>query len=607
MKLFRAIVLVLICAGTVVSTQAIPLLGGAQTKQGAAPTSSSPPAPSPAPEPSDPLGRRTPRGTVLGFLQSAQVGNYKGAADYLQMTKSSRATDGEQLAEQLHKLMDRDFVGNVGKISEQPEGSVQAGIPSDQERIGTFEVNGEQHEVRLVRVQDPQAGMIWLFSREILQKVPALYGDIQESSLESKLPKSLVENRVFTMPLWRWIAFLISLAFSVALAWGTVQLFQLSRRFAIRLRKREPDQHFGTIFVQPFVLLIATVINAICVRAIGFSLLGRHYYSYLFKLAFVFGFTWLASRAINWFSLKMHERAARGRPGASSLILLAQRVLKVLVVTAGFVAALSSLGVDTTAALAGLGIGGIALGLGAQKTLENVFGGISVLADKVIKVGDVCQFGDRTGSVEDVSLRSTRIRTVERTELSIPNGALATMNVENLSRRDKILFKTNFALRHETTPDQLRCVLVGIRQMLYQHPRVETDSARVRFIELSQSSLLLELFCYIVTVDFAEYLAIREDLLLRVMDIVQGAGSGFAYPSQTLYLSKDAGLDRQRSEAAEHAVEEWRETNQLPFPDFPPEEIRAMRNTLEYPPKGSATSPPPKTAPAIRDGGVRRS
>ena len=578
----------------------------AKPASAAASEGTAPPAGPPAPEPMDPLGRRTPRGSVLGFLQYAQVGNYTAAADYLQMTKNSRAADGERLASQLHKLLDRDFVGNVGRISDQQEGSIQAGVPPDQERIGTFEVNGEQTEVRLVRVQDPQAGMIWLFSKELLAKVPELYDSIQQSKIESRLPKSLVDSGILAVPLWRLIVFLLVIPLSGAIAWGLVRLFQLLRLFILHLRKREPEARFGKLFVHPIILLLATAIDAIFVRMIGLSLLARHYYSYLVKLALIVAFTWLTLRIINWVSSKLHERPAAQMRAGSSLILLGERVLKVLVVIVGAVAALSSLGVNTSTALAGLGIGGIALGLGAQKTLENVFGGVSVLADKVIRVGDTCQFGDRVGNVEDVSLRSTRIRTVERTELSIPNGALATMNVENLSRRDKILFKSNIGLRYETSPDQLRCVLVGIRQMLYQHPRVETDSARIRFLSLGDTALTLELFCYLVTIDFNEYLAIREDLLLRIMDIVHAAGTAFAFPSRTLYFSKDHGLDRERVEAAEHTVEEWRESNQLPFPDFPPDEIRAMRNTLEYPPKGAATASPPTPPPVVRDSRSRR-
>src|ERR1039457_7078217 len=127
---------------------------------------------------------------------------------------------------------------------------------------------------------------------------------------------------------------------------------------------------------------------------------------------------------------------------------MAACALKTLVVVAGLLAMLAILWFTLTIVLAGVGIGGIAISFAAQKTLENLFGGISVLADEVIRVGDYCRFGDRTGTVEDISLRSTRVRTDARTELSIPNGALATMSIENYTRRDKILFNPALAIRY---------------------------------------------------------------------------------------------------------------------------------------------------------------
>jgi MscS family membrane protein len=203
-------------------------------------------------------------------------------------------------------------------------------------------------------------------------------------------------------------------------------------------------------------------------------------------------------------------------------------------------------------------------------------------------VGDFCRFGDREGTVEDISLRSTRIRTPDRTELSIPNGSLAIMNVENLSRRDKILFKANLGLRSETSADQLRYVLAQVRRLLYEHPKVETEGARIRFIAIDPNSFTLEIFCYVLTRNAAEFLAIREDLLLRIMDIVKNSGTRFALPSQTLYMGRDPGLDQEKTATIAHEVEQWRENSELPFPDFAPADISEMTNSLPYPQRDSA-------------------
>jgi len=230
-----------------------------------------------------------------------------------------------------------------------------------------------------------------------------------------------------------------------------------------------------------------------------------------------------------------------------------QRILKVLVVIVAVLVMVSILGFDMTTAVAGLGIGSIAIAFAAQKTLENLFGGISIIGDQVIRVGEICRIGDKIGTVEDISLRSIRIRTLDRTELSVPNGQLANMNVENLSRSNNSLFRAKIGLRHDTSPDQLRSLLKEMPALLRRHPKVNPEVARVRFVGFGESSLDVEIHCHILTGDLDEFLAIREDLLLRIMDLVAGAGAGFAIPSRTLYVTQDQDLDYQRAATVENA------------------------------------------------------
>jgi MscS family membrane protein len=208
------------------------------------------------------------------------------------------------------------------------------------------------------------------------------------------------------------------------------------------------------------------------------------------------------------------------------------------------------LGFNMSTALAGVGIGTLAVGFGAQQTIANLFGGVSVLGDEVIRVGDVCKFGDRTGTVEDIGLRSTRVRTEERTLLAIPNGTVATINVENLSRRDKILFKTVLGLHTDTSADHVRGVVAEIRGVLAGHGKIEKDTTRVRLVELTASSINVELLCYVLTRDFNEFAEVREELLLRIMKFVEDSGTNLASASQTLYLGGDPGAKKEQIEAA---------------------------------------------------------
>ena len=546
----------------------------------------------PATAAADALGRETPSGTVFGFLQAAQAGNYRAAADYLQMSAARRQAQGPELARKLKVLMDRAFVGNMRRISTRPEGSPDSG-DMDTQTIGAF-VNAEGDvPVLLVRVTDPNAGKIWLFSYETLSKVPALYDNLQAHQIETKLPQPL-RNLLLGMPLWQWLALLVAVPIAAALGWAVVLILAIPRRIWLKYKNR-PNLHFFGRVSAPLLLFFGAIAHRVLASYLGIPLLPRVYYYRTTGVAIVIGFFWFLLRAtgITMQRLRAHAIGA-GRTGTGSLMVLGERVLKVVIVAAGVLALLGTFGFNLTTVLAGLGIGGLAIAFAAQKTLENLFGGVSVLADEVIRVGDTCRFGDRVGTIEDISLRSTRIRTTERTELSIPNGALAAMNVENLTRRDKILFNPTLGVRYETSADQLRYLLAEVRRMLYEHPKVESDSARIRFANFDNSALSLEIFSYVLTPDFAEFAAIREDLLLRIMEIVRKSGSDFAFPSRTIYMSRDAGLDKEKVGVAEQQVQHWRDERQLPFPDFAPADKSAFRGSIAYPEPESAVGGNPR-------------
>jgi MscS family membrane protein len=225
------------------------------------------------------------------------------------------------------------------------------------------------------------------------------------------------------------------------------------------------------------------------------------------------------------------------------------RMTKVGIATAALLSILYLAGVNLSAALAGLGIGGIAVALAAQKTIENLFGGLSILTDRVIRVGDLCRVGETSGVVEDIGLRSTRIRTFERGLICVPNGSLATANVENLSARDKMRVFCKIGLRYETSRAQLELVLAQIGTMLRNHPRVESASAWIRLAKLADSALELEMQAYVLTRNFDDFTAVRETLLLRVLDIVGDCGTALAYPSQTVYFAGDAERAEMKTQA----------------------------------------------------------
>jgi MscS family membrane protein len=536
----------------------------------------------------DALGRETPNGTLFGFLQAVQAENYTTAAQYLQMSTARRAALGEEIATELKAVLDTAFVGSLRAISTNPEGSAQPGLPPDHERVGTLSVDDSEVDVILVRVTDPSAGKIWLFSANTLSRIPDLYEQVEAHQVESHVPKVLVRWHFLGMSVWLWLALLVAIPIAAVLGWILIEIVVFPLMWWRGVRK-QPQLADWRKVSGPVWLVLGVMIHRVLASYLGMPLLHRHYYFITARVVFLIGLGWLTLRMFSRGMDRLRERAiARGSTGTGSLVLLGQRVAKAIIVIAAALAVMGVLGFNLTTALAGLGIGGLAIGFGAQKTIENLFGGISLLGDEVIRVGDTCNFNGRVGTVEDISLRSTRIRTVERTELSIPNGALATMNVENLSRRDKFLFNPNLGLRPETTTDQLRYVLSEARRLLYQHPKVETLSARIRLAGLEQGWPVLEVFTYLLTRDAAEFTALREDILLRLMSIVDDAGTGFTFPSQNVYLGRNAGINNAKAEQAEAKVREWRDQKQLPFPDFAPTEISEIRDSLPYPAPESA-------------------
>ncbi len=499
-------------------------------------------------EPADALGRSTPHGTLLGFLHAAQSGKYKEAAQYLQLSRKERDNEGEDLAHELHELMDQVFVGRVGAVSDNPEGSPQAGIAHDRERIGIFRINDHETNVDLVRVSDPETGdSVWLYSSGTLAAVPELISQIEESRIESELPRFLVADRIYNTPLWRWIAFVLLIPVAILLSSGVVGLLRGGLRIWLRWRPHPVLQDFRESLKGPAKLILTVVFHWIGITFLGLPLLFRDYYRRFAGIALAAGLAWLIVRLINrWAERARVNALADSGYRSGSIILLGQRILTVVVVIIAVLTMLSIFGFDMTAAIAGLGIGSVAIAFAAQKTLENLLGGISILGDQVIRVGETCRIGDKVGTVEDISLRSTRIRTLDSTELSVPNGQLANMNIENLSRYDKNSFRTTIGLQRETLPDQLRSLLARIRELLFNHPMVDPDFGRVRLIGFGESSLEVEIYCHILTGRFNEFLEIREELLLRIMDLIASSGTQLALPSRTLHLAQEEGLSQKR-------------------------------------------------------------
>jgi MscS family membrane protein len=513
--------------------------------------------------PPDPLKRETPRGCVLGFIKAAGEERYNVAVQYFQPSNARRRAsleDEEELASQLFAVLSLKFTGPLDFISNDPLGHLDDNLPADQEKIGGVRGQSEDFPLYLVRAEDDQGRKLWYISRKTLEQVPNAYETLEFPVLEKNIPRWLVENRFMAMPLWQWIALLLFAPIALLLARSLTLLVQAAIRFRRKSQGKAHPAYQPFLRPDPVTLSLAIFIHFWFVNYIGTSILYRLYYRRVIFILLAVAFYWIVITFTRAVSRRVGASLGnRGLYAERSIASLVRRFVDVVLFLFVTLTVLKTMGVDVSTALAGVGIGGLALGLGAQKTFENVFGGVSILFDKVIVVGDTCKINNQVGTVEDIGLRSTRLRTPERTVLSIPNGVLSTSTIENLRFRDKFLCQQVIRLRYDLSPDHVRYVLEEIRGLLRRNPKVEDSSARARFLRFAEYALEVEIFAYILEPEYNEYLATQEALLLQIMDTLEKAGAVLALPTQTTLVRQDSWVDPEKAKAAQAAIEKIRD------------------------------------------------
>lgn len=413
--------------------------------------------------------------------------------------------------------------------------------------------------------------------------------------LQPLLPSFLFERYFLNLHLWELLVLLAAavLGYFLSAILAEFAVFFTKRLFLSRIQGL--DRKTLKNFFTPLRLLFLVAIIAIIVP---FVIDERAHAAHSavntgLKVLAIFGFTWIAIRSVDIVIASYATRLVeQGRGNILPLMPLFRRAgIITILVLAGLFALQTVVG-DVTTLVAGLGVFGVAIALASKNTLENLFGGLMLILDQPIRVGQECKFGSQQGIVEDIGLRTTRIRTYDRSVIAVPNGEFSQLQIENLSKRDRIRLQTGFGLRYETSPDQLRHVLVSVRQILYAHPKIDREPARVRFTNFGSQSLDIEIVAYVLTSVNAEFLAIKEDILLRIMDVVHKSGTSFAIPSQIMYQREHEFLSAERKAEAEASIAQMRAQNTLPMPEFSDEQISKLDDTIHYPPKGAANDDP---------------
>jgi len=337
---------------------------------------------------------------------------------------------------------------------------------------------------------------------------------------------------------WQWLA----LPVAVLVAWVLgLALSRITRavlgRFAAHTATRWDDALLARMG-KP--LTVAWALAAMYVALVPLELheaAENKLHTWLAASALVV-FFWALARGVDVISQMIATSDwIENRPATRSWIGLGAKIAQLFLLAIGVVALLSELGYPVASLIAGLGIGGLAVALAAQKTLENLFGALSIGADQPFREGDFINAEGLLGTVESIGLRSTRLRTLDRTLITIPNGKMAELRVESFAVRDRLRLACAFGLALGTSAGQVREILAGLEGVLRAHPKLWPEGVTVRLKEIGAAGLMLDIGAWFDTKNWDEFMLIREQTLLDFLGVIERAGSRLTIPSQTVHLA----------------------------------------------------------------------
>jgi MscS family membrane protein len=500
---------------------------------------------SPPSAPLDPLGRSTPKSMIKGFLQSVGSENYEQAAAYLDLKglpASRQKSEGPALAKDLQTLLDqRGWVETDSKLSDSADGNKNDELAPDVDLVGTIRAGEKSIDILAERHDSTDNGPIWQISKDTVANIPVLLKEVATGPLDKLLPSALIDNKWYGVPLGHWLAILTIAALALMPSWLlTLSVIRFIKIILPVTRTGHAHHVLGALFV-PIRIYIALGIFVALARATGISIVARQHFMLLAEIAAWLSLWWFLWSIIDVIAHSVQDRMTREkRRRALSSVIFFRRSARLVLAAAAIALTMTKIGMNVTGWFAALGIGGVALAFGAKTTLENFIVGLTLIIDQPLRIGDFCRIGDIQGTVEDIGMRSTRLTTLDRTTVTIPNGTLSTFTIENYSQRTSFWFHPILSLRYETTPEQIRHLLKTLEDFLLKQPLVDKKNTYVRLLELGKDSLNVEVFSYIIMEDYNEFLKLQGDLLLRIMEIVNENGLEFAFPSQTIYLAKDS-------------------------------------------------------------------
>lgn len=477
----------------------------------------------------------SPRASVRNFYDLAERAHYDEAAIYLDLPHGTEKR-GAELASKLYAVLSQRLLIHPEALSPLPTGRAADGLPIGTEELGKInDAKGHPVSIRLVRHEASKSDdePRWVFAGSTVSKVDVLYSALRDRWVREHLPSSLLVVGPLSLYYWQWLALPLLAAVSIAI--GRV-LTWLGIVVWTRLLRSRP---WGTRLLDglkgPVTFGWALIALALVVPYIALTLLAEETVYKGLTAVGILVFFWGLLRAVTIFGDElMRAKWAKQHPTARGLSSVAVSLGKILVSFFALMVALAELGYSITSLIAGLGIGGIAVALAAQKTVENLFGSLSILVDQPFRVGDTVRVDTIEGTVETIGLRSTRVRTVDRTLIIFPNGKLADMRIESLGPRDRIRFATKLQLVRTTTMQHLNDAIAGVRTKLLAHALVRADDVFVGFSGIGEASYDVDVACTLNTTDWNVYAKAREELLVACIEAVRAAGADLAVPTRQL-------------------------------------------------------------------------
>ena len=485
--------------------------------------------------PDDALGRGTPRGSIVGYMKAATAFKFDQAAEYLDLRNLPEDVGelgGYELARQLNHVLSRAVWLDDYTVSANPEGLRGDGLPEYRDLLVAVPTQEGPVDLWMQRVPRGDGELIWKVSNRSVARIPELYDEYSYPELIEKIRDWFPDGvAILGLELFKWFIMIVAAILSWPLLWAVGWL--LSRLFSSPEHEIYP--HVRHLFSGPFILIGILVITGQITNELGAGIYAQQVMET--RTLGTVAIVWAFWSVINLFKkYKQNKMMSAGRPGAAKLLQPLTTLIKLLVLIFGLLFWLNNLGVNITTVLAGLGVGGLAVALALQKPIEDMMGALTIFSQAPIRVGDFCKYGNHLGIIEDIGLRTTRMRTLTNTVISIPNALIASVEVENLTYREKIRYWPTLRLRYDTSPEQLRAVRNRITELLQANDKVYDDPVRVRVTDFAEDAILVKVHSFLMTTDFTESLEIAEGLNLSIMDILAEEGARFALPGRSIYM-----------------------------------------------------------------------